>query len=166
MKISEILARKIEVEKQVKEMRAVFKENATAAISTCLKAVFEFDPNLKAIRWTQYSPYFNDGDACEFSANTDDTQLLYASKETEDQEEDEEPDYEGGWEDSPYIPWNFDEKSPEEQKELMKDKELALLIRAAFEPFNDDDMETMFGNHVRVVVYRDGKVETEEYDHH
>lgn len=26
-------------------------------------------PNVKAMRWEQYTPYFNDGDACEFSVN-------------------------------------------------------------------------------------------------
>lgn len=33
-----------------------------------LDAIFAADPNISAINWRQYTPYFNDGDPCEFSA--------------------------------------------------------------------------------------------------
>ena len=31
-----------------------------------LDSLFEL-PNVKSVRWEQYTPYFNDGDACEFN---------------------------------------------------------------------------------------------------
>lgn len=33
-----------------------------------LDKLFE-DPRVEAVRWSQYTPYFNDGEACEFSVN-------------------------------------------------------------------------------------------------
>ena len=38
-------------------------------------------------------------------------------------------------------------------------------VGAFVKNFEDGDMETMFGDHVQVTINRDGKVETEEYDH-
>lgn len=42
-------------------------------------------PELKTISWTQYTPYFNDGDPCTFRANTEypdinDEDIPYADK--------------------------------------------------------------------------------------
>ena len=31
--------------------------------------------------------------------------------------------------------------------------------------FEDDDLETMFGDHIQIMVARDGTIETEEYEH-
>ena len=35
------------------------------------KYIFEKYPTLESFGWTQYTPYFNDGDATIFSASTD-----------------------------------------------------------------------------------------------
>lgn len=43
----------------IKEIEEKFKEQVIEAFSSF--------PNLPFITWTQYSPYFNDGEACEFS---------------------------------------------------------------------------------------------------
>lgn len=54
-----------------------------------LDAVLDL-PGVKAVRWNQYTPYFNDGEACVFSAN--DIRI-----QTEDTDEDA-GDYEDGFE--------------------------------------------------------------------
>jgi hypothetical protein len=47
------------------EARAVMKD----AFSECTKALFEENPTLNSFGWRQYTPYFNDGDECTFSAH-------------------------------------------------------------------------------------------------
>lgn len=41
---------------------------AQSALSVGLMPVFEKYPFLGSICWTQYTPYFNDGDVCEFTS--------------------------------------------------------------------------------------------------
>lgn len=55
------------------------------------------------VRWAQYTPYFNDGDACVFSIN--DPRVLFSDPEDSDGEE-QEPLFEGGYTeyDSGYSP--------------------------------------------------------------
>jgi hypothetical protein len=43
-------------------VRDVFKQGATA--------LFEAHPALESFGWTQYTPYFNDGDECVFGARS------------------------------------------------------------------------------------------------
>jgi ArsR family metal-binding transcriptional regulator len=45
-------------------------EKGRLLLSEALTAVFEEYPQVESISWTQYTPYFNDGDACEFSVNS------------------------------------------------------------------------------------------------
>lgn len=35
------------------------------------KELFEENPNVENFGWSQYTPYFNDGDTCEFTVHTD-----------------------------------------------------------------------------------------------
>jgi hypothetical protein len=49
-------------------------------------------PSIVAIRWTQYTPYFNDGDACVFSVYADDDIWKFTTTA------DDAGDYENGWE--------------------------------------------------------------------
>ena len=49
--------------------RAEFKTKAQSAMKASFKEVFDLFPEITTIRWTQYTPYFNDGDTCEFSVH-------------------------------------------------------------------------------------------------
>jgi hypothetical protein len=62
-----------DLKKLVKEMEAEFtalkKEMQTKgekALKASLSAIFDEFPELTAVSWTQYTPSFNDGDACVF----------------------------------------------------------------------------------------------------
>jgi hypothetical protein len=47
--------------------RAKVAEQGKVAVAALFKAFFAEHPKVTAIGWTQYTPHFNDGDACEFS---------------------------------------------------------------------------------------------------
>lgn len=42
------------------------KANGIAAMKASFSDFFDAHPDIYAFRWTQYTPYFNDGDTCEF----------------------------------------------------------------------------------------------------
>jgi len=57
--IADIMKKKAEFEEELQK----FGEEALKAE---FKAYFDANPKVEAIRWRQYTPYFNDGDACVF----------------------------------------------------------------------------------------------------
>lgn len=57
------------------KMEALEKEMAEAGanyIRQVAQEAFDKYPELRSFGWTQYTPYFNDGDTCIFAAHTDD----------------------------------------------------------------------------------------------
>lgn len=122
----EMKAKRAEIDRQC---RSIFESEA--------KKIFEAHPKLQSWRWTQYTPYFNDGDECTFSANTD-----------------------YGW-----IKRDGDEEESEDVSFSVesKDKDVAAIGRLMHE-FEDDDYKFMFGDHCEVTASRNG-VEVNEYSH-
>lgn len=51
------------------EKKKALTEELKKDFPAILKPLFEKYPAVKKIRWAQYTPYFNDGDECTFSAN-------------------------------------------------------------------------------------------------
>lgn len=57
------------IQKQLRTLLTMLKPNLEEFIrQECMKA-FKSLPNYTGLSWTQFSPYFNDGDACTFSVN-------------------------------------------------------------------------------------------------
>ena len=48
-------------------VRKKFMTDAQASLKEAFKEVFDKFPSITAFVWTQYTPYFNDGEPCEFS---------------------------------------------------------------------------------------------------
>jgi hypothetical protein len=119
------------------------------------KTLFETHPVLASFSWTQYTPYFNDGSPCEFGAHTD-----YVTVTDIDGNEQEDVSAwsvryyaERGtdWEGKPYTPSALD---------------LAAAAACDFlAEFETEDYLMMFGDHTKVTVYRDGRVDTDDYYH-
>lgn len=139
------------------------------------KALFEQFPTLKSFSWTQYTPYFNDGDECVFSAGTDyPTVCLTTSKPSNDEGEDfvdEDDEFE---DDDDYVSI-YGVVKTEDGKYLDKyaameeitdqRKIITYEVSQFLQEFQDDSLKMMFGDHVRVIVNRDGTVEQEDYEH-
>ena len=51
------------------ELRKKFQTTAQELFKETTKEFFSDNPAITAVVWTQYTPYFNDGDTCEFSVN-------------------------------------------------------------------------------------------------
>lgn len=170
------LQRRAEVEAEVKsEVQAAFGEMATA--------IFEQHPDITGFAWAQYTPYFNDGDACTFSANIDEI-TIRAKVPPKEGDYDVEEHAEGEW-NHQYCGWSepvlyewMKNKPQKEQDDWLaarrKDFEesraenpvllpACVAIKKFLAEFHDD-LEGLFGDHVQVWVTPDG-VTPEEYCH-
>jgi hypothetical protein len=120
---------------QTKDMKAKKSELAKTLLADAAKKIFSDHPELEAFKWTQYTPYFNDGDECTFSRHDDYELKLKGSEEFQD------------------------EYSLEGQEVLIGE------IRKAFNEVEDEDYEIVFGDHCEIIANRDGfHVEEYDHD--
>ena len=151
------------IEKLRKELSDEEKSTSKQVMST-LKELMKSNPLLKAIRWQQYTPHFNDGDTCEFGIHG----LYYKFDETI-QPEKETNDYYDGFlyiynvNESDFFKSRTDILNHEQMKSLEK---TVKAINNTFDFLNsvEKGLENMFGNGVQVTVTADG-VEVEDFDH-
>ncbi len=121
-----------ELQSKIDALKEEIKTESEAAFKEESKNFFEKYPNIESFSWTQYTPYFNDGNECVFSVNTD------AKINGNDQYE------------------NEDEKVPE--KAYM---DISKLLNA----LDEQSMKLIWGDHMEVIVSRNGKIKSEEYSH-
>lgn len=149
-------------------IRKKFMQEAQTAFNTALKDFFDANPDVKTIRWTQYTPFFNDGEPCEFGVNdvhfsNADASLLSDWGELESDDDTLWSVINPSWimkSDSDYY------KS--EQALLSKAKIDIESIEALTDVIGSREFEdvllNMFGDHVRVTITRAG-IDVEQYDH-
>jgi hypothetical protein len=135
------------IKQNIEKLREEAKTKVESIFKTAALELFVEYPDLKSISWSQYTPYFNDGDSCNFSSNHSYAAIKFVASDDED--EDEDDDYQDGFNESLATP---------EQLKAGKAAEEFL------ENFDDDDMENLFGDHVKVIITKDG-IEVEDYDH-
>lgn len=122
------------------------------------KEIFEKTDKIDSFSWTQYTPYFNDGDECTFSVHCDypyingvdiddldwyDWRIRYYLKGDEK--------YKNLLTENPKIDINSF-KIVEEFKELINS-------------IPDDFLISLFGDHVKVTITKKGDIITDYYEH-
>ena len=157
------------IKEQLQALKSNYKKLAQELFNSGTKELFDKHEALDSFGFTAYSPYFNDGDSCEFSANID---IPYINGYHEYDEGDEPCDSFEDREGDVYI-WdkiNRKEYSSEENKyiEVVGDEKLSAMVKDVNEflaSFDDDVWEEMVGNHVIVQFTREG-LQIEEYSSH
>lgn len=66
MSFNEIKKTISEQQKEIAEIRTKFKEAFKSQFKDITKQFFEENPEIKCITWSQFTPYFNDGEPCVF----------------------------------------------------------------------------------------------------
>jgi hypothetical protein len=135
--------------KDINEAKAAFKEKGKEALKQSFKEFFDANPEVTSIGWTQYAPYFNDGEPCEFAVHD-----FVFSKAPLDHD-----DWDMGSvcnEDSDFI--RYDNEFVAESKSI-SDFNNKVLAKIPDEIYRD-----LFGDDSMVVVTRDG-ISTEYYEH-
>jgi hypothetical protein len=157
-----------EFDKLLEEQRDLtkrFQSKAQELFKQTFKVFFEKNPAVTAVIWTQYTPYFNDGDTCTFSVND----VYFTNADGDDMDDiasygEYEGENEAVWSESS---WGFKyekERRPETDfsgVDFNSISEMSSMIQSG-------DMESvmlaMFDDHVRVIATRDG-FDVEEYSH-
>lgn len=166
MTVKDDMANKLE---QIKRLREEYKELSQNLFAEGVKAIFDTYPDLIAVGWSQYTPYWNDGDPCEFSVH--ESQIQW--KGVTDQDDFEDEDYGDEWlhDLNGYeYQQKMHNKYPKEKYYIMKDENEVQMhkavddVNAILREIDESTMEEMFGDHVFVTVTKEG-VTTEGYDH-
>jgi hypothetical protein len=151
------------------ELRRQFQEKAQSLFKNITKEFFDKNPGITAFVWTQYTPYFNDGDTCEFSVN--EVAFTNAPDPENIRWEEYEGDEEGVWITSNIkYALESDHQYYKETADLIRSKggvDLAsceMMSNAISSHEMEDVMLAMFGDHSKVIATRDG-FDVEEYDH-
>ncbi len=121
--------------------KAIAKHGRKAVVDAFTE-FFKSHPEVEAVRWTQYTPHFNDGDACEFSRNE-----FYVSGANLPLKKDASSDYGDDF----YSDYDLSVKMVGSLEKTFRD--------------TDDLFIAAFGDGVQVTVTPDGKFEVEDYDH-
>jgi hypothetical protein len=171
------------------EKKNAFKKEAEQTFKKLTDLVFSEFPKINTITWTQYSPFFNDGEECVFNVND----ISFSNADSEYAMEHVSYEDNTGEDESVVVTSvseymltrkdRYDYKTRQivtvtdenrfQQEELVAlgiDNESKLRILIAVNDFMHSDvgeqiLQDTFGNHAKVVASREG-YDVEEYDHH
>lgn len=138
---------------QLTLLRERMKAEGRQAFTEMSREFFERNPNVESFGWKQYTPYFNDGDTCYFGVCSDADSVEVNGVQGYDVPVERSYKYNDKANNLSYY--------EERDQKLKVHKEVEEFLKA----FEKEDLETFFGDHMKVTVYRDGTVETTEYDH-
>lgn len=120
------------------------------AVKEFFTPIFEAIPSIESFRWTQYAPYFNDGEPCTFRVH----ELTFKPACAED---DEDSDYREGY----LGVWGI-KYYAEDHPELQAIIEPLAQISKAFQGIPADLLEFAFGGDSQVTVSRTS-IDVEDY---
>lgn len=144
------------------EVQRTFQERAREKMKEIFKEFWQANPDVNVITWTQYAPYFNDGDPCVFSVND----LTFSNATEEDDiKELNWGDYDGENEDVWSCgSWGAEviaEKVTGINVESVKD-----LCKFMHSDIMKDVLESVFGSDNRVVAIREGFISKDYSGNH
>lgn len=125
---------------QLKELRRKKCELSQSSFGAMVAEVFKLSDEIESIGWEQYTPYFNDGDTCEFSVHSDTESLIINDEHVWD--------------------FSYDDKERYARLEPALEKMSSILDKIGEETLLD-----MFEDHATITVFRNGKVSVDECSH-
>lgn len=128
-----------EIKKEIEELREAYAESVSKKLNEFFSEFLQSYENIEAIRWEQYTQYFNDGEECTFSI-----QNPYFK-------ENGAKDFVNYW----------DMESEDQYAKLMETSEK---LREFLEEI-EMELEHAFGDHKCITVTRKG-IEVEDYTNH
>lgn len=175
-----------EVINKIKEKLSEFEDRKKVLIQEIRKDFPEVisellnqSDSIKSVGWAQYTPYFNDGDTCEFSANID---YLYVNGEDSEDASILSPFKHGKIKDEHDLlmhrelcaatnkSWLKTRKIGEDgllpnPNYVKKESEIFNEIKIALSSISTDFYRDLFGDHCMVTIYKGGKLDVSEYEH-
>ncbi len=129
-----------ELAEKINQFQKESQEKGARIVIDCIVKYLEKYPSVNNISWNQFTPYFNDGEECEFNVNTEFLINGIDEYDEEDFEEGENSDY-------------------DERVKLHRE------LAEAFSHIEDSVFQFIFGDHKQITIDRNGKINIEEYEH-
>lgn len=157
----------------LKKETSALADNVIASLQTIINSA----PGVEAIRWQQWIPGFNDGDACEFTVGelevkfSQELQKEYKNEENtsavDEEEEDDvadedENDFVSMWQLEQFVKKNINVMNHDQIGILEYQHEALEKLWGALSSM-ENELETRFGSGMQITVTKKG-VETEDYD--
>jgi len=147
-----------EFEQQLSVLRTKYQTIIKDKLNDILKSFFDADPECKAIVWSQYTPYFDDGNECIFSVHEP---AFYSAEASEDEHNPYDGDlYAATYSDGSVYDYSISKRREATLAETTRGKLAKLLQSESVQ----DVLKLTFGDHTKVTVTRDG-IDSEEYEH-
>lgn len=150
----------VKVEKLVVELenfKKKFQQKSRKTFHKLFKAFWKQHPNVKAVGWCQYTPYFNDGEPCEFGVHDKHILTPIGYRAAID-------DGAKGWNLEGFSPYDWEGKLQKNETISLEEYESAKRFLKYFSRISDDTYYDLFGDHVSIIATRKG-FEVSEYDH-
>lgn len=132
------------------EMKAAYQEkiknDGRTLLLEALNDFFEKYPKIEELSWTQYTPYFNDGDACYFSVNADGLEFKLQGRYEREM-----------------VDYGLDREESLSVEDRKMVKQAYNELRKALNSI-EDVLEEVFGDHAEIIVSRE-EVRVESCDH-
>lgn len=154
---------------ELNEQKQKFQKRARTVFSEEFKSFFERFPEVREIVWTQYTPYFNDGDPCTFGVSEPCAKMAPDATLEPDVVEDLKERNDNDCDncvittirDNTCSKWRPAMRSRTQRESDLIDafEQLSSLVQGM-----DDLMQDMFGDHIIVRASSNG-FDVEEYDH-
>lgn len=142
---------------EMEKIRDKFANEGKQALKEAFKEYFEKHPIVEKILWTQYTPYFMDGEPCVFGIN----QFEIRFYEDKLGSVNISSFYEGFDPDSPTYGEYYDQDTFQEEHKLAE----ADMSKLASQCYNVDTiLQTVFGDHCMVIATADG-FEVSDFNH-
>lgn len=147
-----------EMNVEMAELKANYQKRGQEIFKLAFKEFFGANPEVNVVGWRQYTPYFNDGDACEFNCYAE---YAFVSN-TKDYENIQWGEYNGDEEDV----WVSDADYGDTNLEMIPESVIKNTdaLRKLLAKIDEDVFLDMFGDHVQVFATREG-FEVTEYEH-
>jgi len=151
-----------EINEARQNYKALMQKHGAALVQEMANDIFDAFPVVRAIQWTQYTPYFNDGDPCYFSVN--EARIALNEDFMESLQASEKQCLYECRDDFMEFSYRLDDHPDSPTAKVLKKIKKAL---GEFQGVLNDlseAMEEAFGDHQQITITRDG-VESEEYSH-
>ena len=132
-----------EIVKRIQELREQVSTEGEKLLREHFSVVFDKYPQVIGLTWVGYTPFWNDGEQCQYSSCHEYSDIVFMV-------------------DGKELSWN--ESSEEDCKTAGVTEKIQEEFQKHFPDLDDDDMLAIFGDHAKITLYRD-RVEVEEYEH-
>jgi len=124
---------------KLEDFHKQFQEQSKTIFAEGSKELFNDNPELESFGFSAFTPYFSDGDENIYRVNGDD------------------PDINGVD--------GYDVYGVEDKNEKAKLEKLQRTVASFINSFPTESIKNIFPDHSKITVYRDGRMEVEDYAH-